>query len=94
MKKKKQDAIDEIMDNFDFGKVAKVMEGLNWRWANSETELQIPDVAELRKQARRLLKTALKENTGIATGGFKVTYLKDEKFLHLEFVVSEWDTQF
>jgi hypothetical protein len=94
MKKKKQDAIDEIMDNFDFEKVAKVMEVLGWKWVNSETDLKIPDVSELRKQARRLLTTALKENTGVATGGFKVTYLKDEKFLHLEFVVSEWDTQF
>lgn len=94
MKKKKQDAIDEIMDNFDFEKVAKVMEGLNWGWVNSETDLKIPDVSELRKQARRLLTTALKENTSIATGGFKVTYLKDEKFLHLEFVVTDWDAQF
>lgn len=94
MKKKKQDAIDEIMDNFDFEKVAKVMETLGWRWVSSETDLQIPDVSEIRKQARRLLTTALKEKTCIATGGLKVTYLKDEKFLHLEFVVTEWDTQF
>jgi hypothetical protein len=89
MKEKHQEAIDEIMDWFDFERVVKVMEFLNWKWITAEEG--VPSIGEIKKTARRLLKEAIKKKTSIATGGFKVTYLPKEDFLHLEFVISEFD---
>ena len=48
-----QDAIDQIMDNFDFRKVADTMEKIGWHWARLEGP---PDEHELRRVARGLLK--------------------------------------
>ena len=36
MKKKEQKSLDEIMDWFDFEKVAKTTEALNWKWVSAE----------------------------------------------------------
>ena len=81
---KQQEVIDEIMDNFDFEKVHKAMTALDWKWGKG-----IPDVWELKKSARRLLKTSIEENTCIGTGGFLVD--KDGDYISLKFVVAEWD---
>ena len=43
MLKSKQEMIDDIMDNFDFGRVAKCMEALNWKWISVPEG--IPDCA-------------------------------------------------
>ena len=80
-----QNDIDDILDWFDFERVAKVMECLNWEWGRSvgkEGDFEdalpyIPNVPELRKEARRLLRStveqALKsgeETYTVSTGGF------------------------
>ena len=85
--------IDDIMDNFDFSKVGKVMKFLDWKVsiANGTLEFKVPDEIDLRKIARQLLydavKNALKlsENTSedsdwsyIYSGPFKVTVLKSK----------------
>lgn len=88
MKKKHQEAIDNIMDNFDFEKVYNAMVALDWEWRNEG----VPDVSDLRKEARNLLKTALKDKTNVGTGGFQVQYFsdKDGQYVHLSFVIDEW----
>ena len=91
MTPKQQDAIDGIMDYFDFEKVLKVMELLEWEWQDAEEG--IPTVPELRQQARRLLKMSLKEKTNPSTGGFHVMYESREdgsEFIQLMFAVEEW----
>jgi hypothetical protein len=72
---------DQIMDTFDFAKVAKVMQFLDWEWAFTNG---VPEEWEIRQQARNLMNSVI-ESTDyttsfsgstyfLATGGFKVTY--------------------
>ena len=51
MTEKQRLAIDDIMDNFDFHKVHRVMEFMNWQWSGEV----VPSVSEMRKEARRLV---------------------------------------
>ena len=88
MTEKEQESIDEIMDWFDFEKVAKVMEFLKWKWVS--TEDGIPSVSEIRQSARRLLKDAIKNKTTIGTGGLSATY--DDGYLQLKFILTEFDS--
>ena len=106
LQRKFQELIDNIMDNFDFHKVHKVMKQLNWHWAFAEEG--IPREDELRKEARKLLNECLyalikngEDNWSIATGGFQVratNYRDGETIsdgfhvgLKLEFVIEDWD---
>lgn len=85
-------AIDEIMDNFDFGKVARAMEALEWKWS-TEDGMMVPDEPQLRATARRLLNEVAKGNEGAytGTGGFMARNLGDGN-LQLTFEVAEWRT--
>jgi hypothetical protein len=53
-----RDAIDKVMDRFDFHKVQKTMKHLNWKWAYSESPDMVPSEEELRKRARELLSSS------------------------------------
>lgn len=104
LQRKLQSIIDDIMDNFDFRKVHRVMKYLNWTWASSNG---VPEVFELKDCARRLLNECLcsmimkgEDTWGIATGGFYVhaTNYKDAEpeddchiGLKLSFEVESWD---
>jgi hypothetical protein len=77
--------VDKILDEFDFYKVNKIMNCLNWTWRNEG----VPTIAELRREARSLLKNACQNGSGILrTGGFSVE--KTDDVLSLSFVVTEW----
>ena len=92
LQEKFQSLIDDVMDSFDFHKVHKVMKSLNWQWAF--TDNGVPEVYELRREARRLLEECLYEmikhgedNWSITTGGFfaratnyKETEVEDDEF--------------
>ena len=95
MTQKQQDALDNIMDNFDFDQVHKVMVFLNWKWANSNGSLGVPEKYELRGESRRLLKMAIEEKTTVSTGGFIAEYTENEEggWMYLNFVVSDWDEE-
>ena len=71
--KTEQDMIDEVMDNFDFESVQKMMAAVDWRWGNEEGGDSVPDVADLRQSARRMIKDTFKEGVfAISSGGFQV----------------------
>ena len=95
--KSKQDMIDNIMDNFDFSRVAKCMEGLEWKWHDVEG---IPTEPDIRKSARKLLNTIRETYTedrySVSTGGFVIRawYAPDSHKLdaiELSFVVADCD---
>jgi hypothetical protein len=77
--------IDDIMENFNFERVHQTMEALNWKWVG-----QKPSMDDLREQAERLLRGAVKSRLGDykkshwelgiinATGGFQATAFCDE----------------
>ena len=66
--------IDEILDEFDFEKVHRVMQALNWKWHGSP---DVPSIADLRRTARSLLKQVVEvpNLSRTATGGF-VAYME------------------
>ena len=94
MNKDENEIIEDILDEFDFDKVHKVMEFLNWGWTDGGRPLEVPTVGQLRKRARYLMKSCIgKENTYTATGGLwvrKETY-DALPYYQLQFVISSWD---
>jgi hypothetical protein len=82
------EAIEDLMDCFDFHKVRQAMKALDWRWASLG---DVPAISELRKEARRLLRTAAeypRDYYFVATGGFVAR--KEHGILSLSFEVADW----
>lgn len=92
------DRINYVMDHFDYERVRKTMEALNWRWINAE--FQIPTVPELREATRKLLVRAIntahrdQKQVVMATGGFVVTVDPSEDFVSLAFTVEQADNMY
>jgi hypothetical protein len=98
--------IDEILDEFNFAKVRKAMEALDWKWAG----VGIPTIDDLRNEAHRLLRGAANarlyefkddhwlEGIQNSTGGFQAMAWCDEDKtkiirLDLKFVLTSWDEE-
>jgi hypothetical protein len=96
--------IEDILNEFDFDKVERVMEALNWKWRG-----ETPTLYDLREEALRLLRGAAKSRLGDfkdthheiaiinACGGFEAKAWCDEgktkiTGLDLAFVVTSWDS--
>ena len=94
-----RDLIDDVMDNFDFEKVAEAMKALDWKWATDEGTFEVPDTITLRRKARKMLKEVITDSIEkydgggltIGTGGFQVYYNENEKYLELKFVLTDWN---
>lgn len=88
--------IEDLLDEFDFDKVKKVMDCLEWVYHDSPDK-QVT-IGELRRTARRLLEYAYKAPNSTdyytGSGGFEVTRHMScgdhQKYLTLKFVVTEW----
>ena len=99
MKKSREQLIDEIVENFNWDKVYRTMEALNWTWVDSEGET--PSIGKLITTATRLLRDAYdgaekEQYTYLAgTGGFEAVCFADGEDgmyrLELRFVVASWD---
>lgn len=63
---KKQRWIDEIMDNFNFNRVAKAMKALEWEWHDAFEG--VPTESEIRMQARHMLNSIDVVKTATSTG--------------------------
>lgn len=88
-----EDKIQEIMDWFDFNQVHKAMLALGWKWVMpDEDKARTPEIAEIRQEARRLLRLVAGKPDGYETacGGLRATSLGPD--LRLTFGVSEWQT--
>jgi len=92
----KEEHIKNIIDNFDFHKVNKVMTFLNWTWAGSSKS---PSISQLKVKATELLNDICDdyydneywEFASVGSGGFEATRYEDH--IGLEFVVSGWSTE-
>ncbi|MCQ2737231.1 MAG: hypothetical protein MJ224_01320 [archaeon] len=86
LKRRFDQAIEDIMDNFEFDRIEILMKALNWKWASvNPMYLSIPTKAEIKKVALRLLNDVVKKyledysfsnhfftyNYYVATGGFQ-----------------------
>jgi len=85
-----EDQINEIMDWFNFNKVAKAMKALDWTWAS--TGLEPPHEGQIREMARNLLIRAC-DDWHCATGGFVARCDEETGDLTLEFHVSSWTAE-
>ena len=93
--------MDEVIDEFNFEKVERIMRDLDWKWSKGAIEhgeYYQPTVVELKRTARRLLRVAFREEETIESGGFQARYVpplaEDESeenvpYLRLGFLV-EW----
>lgn len=98
-----RDVIDEIMDNFDFHKVERVMTALGWTWSRRGdlTDMYQPDVSELRTRARQLMRQCVEgmltgnhQEFTNETGGFLVRAWHGDNgkiYIRLDFTVENWD---
>ena len=89
---------EEIIENFNWDKVHKVMQHLNWEWGFNP---KVPTLDEVKDKARELLKvcfdrceTDSKYTTG--TGGLEATVISENglKTAELKFVLTEWETHY
>jgi hypothetical protein len=98
---REQVMIDEIMDWFNFAKVAETMKAIEWR-IHYDQRYEIPDENILREHARDVLMEAIdssekyeEDYVYVRIGPFKATCFRiDNKIdrLLLEFVVTEWES--
>ena len=83
-----------ILGNFDFHKVQRIMDTLNWEWING-----IPTVSELVETSKDLLnelKNSDSRTMSVATGGLRASRHKGEdgkEYFSLEFVVESTDDE-
>lgn len=89
-----QEQIDEVMDCFDFCKVAEYMKQTNWTWAT--TDNYVPDEQQLRQSVRNTMKQLAKTGTiGQDCGGFYIEFIenKSEKWLRFDvrFTIETWN---
>jgi len=80
-----EEQVEEVIESFDFTRVHRVMESLEWTWANID---RVPTTAELVTEARRLL-SELEGRPGVhGSGGLRASY-KDDGTLSLKFILCE-----
>jgi hypothetical protein len=95
-----QEDVDNIINNFQFDRVEKVMKVLNWEWIDAG----IPSIEQIRDKARSLLieakryvstSTKFESEYRVSICGFTVDAHKvgnsDKVYLRLAFEVAEWD---
>ena len=84
-KKSYQTMVEEILSNFNFEKVHRTMQYLDWQWAKLGG---VPKVDDLQKEARRLLESLENEPGVKGTGGLRAS-LKEDGTLSLKCILTE-----
>lgn len=96
-------AWNNILENFDWVKVHKVMEALEWKYYDTSPELTCPSIGSLVKTGQYACQSAWKqyetykgkEHWYCGTGGFEAEVWVDEcdePQLRLQFVVAGWES--
>jgi hypothetical protein len=84
-----KEILDEILDEFDFEKVHKVMVALNWTWHSNDG---VPSIGDLRRAARELLNDLVRgEFRCVGTKGF-YAYMENG-LIGLRFQVTDWEVE-
>ncbi len=84
------DVLNDVFDNFNFDRVHRVMDALEWEWA---TIGDVPTVEQIKEEASRLMWDCANIDVDcMASGGFRVE--KDftcDPWMRLSFEVEDWD---
>ena len=88
-----KEKVEQIMENFDFEKVHRVMVALEWEWYFGRGGSGIPSVKSLKERAGELLSNVgdlICEGDTItsSSGGFEAK--NADGCLSLSFIVEEW----
>jgi len=98
--------LNDVFDNFDFERVKKTMDALDWKWDNltryipldgfkEKKDSYVPTLDEIKEEAARLMWECATQNVSvIATGGFRVEKDfsdPDDPWMRLSFEVADWD---
>lgn len=78
--------IRRALSDFDFIKVHRVMELLNWTWFFSSGS-RVPSIGELYQKAEMLLRASAKDMDAYYSGGFHASV--DEYSVSLRFVLAD-----
>ena len=87
--------IADVMEEFDFDKVRKVMLSLDWKWNIGDGEMTVPSTYRLTKKAEELLKDAAShygERDFYFCGCGGLVASLDGKDLSLQFILAETTT--
>ncbi len=84
-----EEQVAEVLASFDFDRVQRVMEHLDWTWASLA---RIPTREELAVEAGRLLRELDGKPGVLGSGGLRASY-KEDGTLSLKFILCEtWST--
>lgn len=95
--------LNDAFDNFDFEKVKRVMDAVDWKWsdlneADGSKATRVPTVDDIKAYAADLMWRCANDDIDcIACGGFRVEKdftIDDDPWIHLSFVVEEWDVTY
>ena len=84
-----QTQIDEIMDHFNFTRVADVMHHLNWTWYSIDG---IPSESEIRTEARKRLRELQGTSNTLTSSGGLAAGTDSDGYLYLRFELDSWET--
>lgn len=89
--KQKYKLVEEVLGNFDFAKVGRVMRMLDWEWAIFGKHRAMPGIYGLMTEARDMLYQVLEreDESWICCGGFRASW--DGESLGLEFILTSYE---
>lgn len=73
----KKEAIEYCLNTFNFERVHKVMQEVDWRWATRDG-LKVPSLVQLILAAQQRLNDAWDKQTTIESGGIRAVYVEPE----------------
>jgi len=83
----------DIITNFDFNKVAMIMDKLDWVWVFDGNIRRVPSAIDIRHQSRQLLKDIIRSKRKsfvIGCGGLEAEKI-DNEYLTLRFIAEAYE---
>lgn len=81
---KKEELVREILANFDFAKVHRIMLLLNWQWRG-----KTPTIGDLSAEAGRLLRNVIYNDNVYSSGTGGLQAFKTDESLELYFILEQ-----
>lgn len=71
--------IIRILSKFDFEKVRKMMEAVDWKWGGPHMNgnLAVPTVEAMESLATSLMLEAIRQEANVSSGGFEAYWIKN-----------------
>lgn len=93
---KTTDAIFDLINDFNFERIEKMMHAVDWKWAMYDG-LRFPTIDEMRDKCINLLFNAKRNKDTVSSGGFEASYTTNtdgDDVLVLRFVATQHYVRF